>query len=111
MGIFEYFEANDTLRVFEPPQRNSGIIGGKFLSRGRYQNGVTGERIRWEMFKVGALIRLNSYSLSSRQSALLSRRHNHFSPAFRQFRRSPLAWAVAVAVEGEHRAGRGAGRR
>lgn len=60
--IFEYFEANDTLRVFEPPQRNSGIIGGKFLSRGRYVNGVSGDKIRWEMFKVGALIKLNSMS-------------------------------------------------
>jgi len=58
--IFEYFEANDTLRVFEPPQRNSGIIGGKFLSRARYYDDCSGERIRWEMFVEGATISMNS---------------------------------------------------
>jgi len=30
-----YFLSDDTVLVFEPPQRNSGIIGGKFLERGR----------------------------------------------------------------------------
>ena len=30
-----YFLSDDTILVFEPPQRNSGIIGGKFLERGR----------------------------------------------------------------------------
>jgi len=58
--IFEYFEANDTLRVFEPPQRNSGVIGGKFLSRSRYYNDDTGEKIRWEMFIEGTTIKMNS---------------------------------------------------
>lgn len=30
-----YFLSDDTILVFEPPQRNSGILGGKFLERGR----------------------------------------------------------------------------
>jgi len=29
-----YFLSDDTILVFEPPQRNSGIISGKFLERG-----------------------------------------------------------------------------
>ncbi|KAK7090027.1 EF-hand domain-containing family member C2-like isoform X2 [Littorina saxatilis] len=33
--IISYFMSDDTLLVFEPPVRNSGIIGGKFLERGR----------------------------------------------------------------------------
>jgi Ca2+-binding EF-hand superfamily protein len=33
--IVSYFLSDDTMTVFEPPQRNSGIIGGKFLERGR----------------------------------------------------------------------------
>ncbi|KAK3754025.1 hypothetical protein QZH41_020312, partial [Actinostola sp. cb2023] len=40
--IISYFLSDDTLLVFEPPQRNSGILGGKFLERRRikkeYQN-------------------------------------------------------------------------
>lgn len=33
--IVSYFMSDDTLLVFEPTVRNSGIIGGKFLERGR----------------------------------------------------------------------------
>ncbi|KAL6078584.1 hypothetical protein STEG23_011153, partial [Scotinomys teguina] len=31
--VFSYFLATDTISIFEPPVRNSGIIGGKFLGR------------------------------------------------------------------------------
>ena len=33
--IVSYFLSDDTILVFEPPQRNSGIIGGKFIERRR----------------------------------------------------------------------------
>ena len=33
--IISYFLSDDTILVFEPLQRNSGILGGKFLERGR----------------------------------------------------------------------------
>mmetsp|Transcript_42522 Transcript_42522/g.104726 ORF Transcript_42522/g.104726 Transcript_42522/m.104726 type:complete len:627 (+) Transcript_42522:74-1954(+) len=33
--VVKYFLADDTVGVFEPPARNSGIVGGKFLERGR----------------------------------------------------------------------------
>ncbi|XP_068772156.1 EF-hand domain-containing family member C2 isoform X6 [Struthio camelus] len=33
--IISYFLSDDTISVFEPMQRNSGILGGKFLERGR----------------------------------------------------------------------------
>ena len=35
--VISYYMEDDTLSVFEPPQRNSGIIGGKFLERRRYK--------------------------------------------------------------------------
>lgn len=35
MFIISFFLSDDTILVFEPPQRNSGIIGGKFLERAR----------------------------------------------------------------------------
>uniref|UniRef100_D3ZD71 EF-hand domain containing 1 n=1 Tax=Rattus norvegicus TaxID=10116 RepID=D3ZD71_RAT len=31
--VFSYFLATDMISIFEPPVRNSGIIGGKFLGR------------------------------------------------------------------------------
>ncbi|XP_040839468.1 EF-hand domain-containing protein 1 [Ochotona curzoniae] len=33
--VFSYFLATDMISIFEPPVRNSGIIGGKFLGRTR----------------------------------------------------------------------------
>lgn len=33
--ILQYFLADDTISIFEPPARNSGIVGGKFLERTR----------------------------------------------------------------------------
>lgn len=39
--IVQYFMADDTISVFEPPVRNSGILGGKFLERGiKYKYGT-----------------------------------------------------------------------
>ena len=33
--MLSYFMADDTLSIFEPPLRNSGIIGGKYLERSK----------------------------------------------------------------------------
>ncbi|NWH56083.1 EFHC1 protein, partial [Geococcyx californianus] len=33
--ILSYFLSNDTISIYEPPVRNSGIIGGKYLGRTR----------------------------------------------------------------------------
>lgn len=33
--VISVFLSDDTVAVYEPPQRNSGIIGGNFLTRGR----------------------------------------------------------------------------
>ncbi|XP_015218867.1 EF-hand domain-containing family member C2 isoform X1 [Lepisosteus oculatus] len=33
--IISFYLSDDTISIFEPPQRNSGMIGGKFLERGR----------------------------------------------------------------------------
>ena len=36
--VISVFLSDDTVAVFEPPQRNSGVIGGNYLSRGRVEN-------------------------------------------------------------------------
>jgi hypothetical protein len=35
--VLSYFLMDDTLSIFEPPLRNSGIVGGKFLERSKVQ--------------------------------------------------------------------------
>ncbi|CAK8999685.1 EF-hand domain-containing family member C2 [Durusdinium trenchii] len=37
--------ADQTLALFEPVKRNSGITGGKFLERGSYVNTATGQKV------------------------------------------------------------------
>mmetsp|Transcript_32729 Transcript_32729/g.5954 ORF Transcript_32729/g.5954 Transcript_32729/m.5954 type:complete len:132 (-) Transcript_32729:347-742(-) len=39
--IVSFFPGDDTIKVFERVDRNSGIVGGKFLERGRYKNPYT----------------------------------------------------------------------
>lgn len=36
--IIIFYLGTDLVQIYEPPVRNSGIIGGKFLERGRYYN-------------------------------------------------------------------------
>ena len=36
--VLSYFLADDTLSIFEPPQRNTGITGGKYLERSKVLN-------------------------------------------------------------------------
>ncbi|KAM3861872.1 EF-hand domain-containing family member C2 [Diretmus argenteus] len=33
--VISFYLSDDTISMFEPPQRNSGVLGGKFLERGR----------------------------------------------------------------------------
>lgn len=58
--ILQYFLADDTVSIFEPPSRNSGIIGGKFLERSPiYKEGSTAKYAASEFF-VSAQINIHS---------------------------------------------------
>lgn len=80
--VLTYFMADDTLSIFEPAQRNTGIIGGKFLQRSRVKknssDGVTGagEYITPKDLFVGARVTINNhqfivYSTDERTLALM----------------------------------------
>jgi len=56
--MFRYFLSDDTMSIFEPPQRNSGFIGGKFLERGKHKNIDTGKFFDKEDFKLNGKIRI-----------------------------------------------------
>jgi hypothetical protein len=44
-----YYTLDNTISIYEPPKRNSGIIGGKFLSRREIKdiNNENMPRVRW----------------------------------------------------------------
>jgi len=52
--IFSYFLADDSISIFEPPTRNSGIIGGKFLERARVNKPDSNDRYIESDFFSGA---------------------------------------------------------
>eukprot|EP00924_Labyrinthula_sp_SR-Ha-C_P015444 augustus_masked-scaffold_84-processed-gene-0.37-mRNA-1 protein AED:0.90 eAED:0.90 QI:0/-1/0/1/-1/1/1/0/616 len=49
--VIAFYLADDQIAMFEPRKRNSGIIGGKFLERGRYINEATGQYFTKEDIK------------------------------------------------------------
>merc|ERR1712019_196366 len=55
----KYFLADDTVAVFEPPQKNSGVIGGKFLERNRVKKPGSHEHYTQADFYTGATLTFN----------------------------------------------------
>ena len=59
--IIGFWLADDSISIFEPPQQNSGIVGGKFLERMVRNNPETGKRFTFKDFVVGGTIKVNCY--------------------------------------------------
>lgn len=60
--VVTWFMEDETLTVYEPPCRNSGVIGGKFLSRRRLRNLSTGDFFRDDDFYIGAVLKLGGHT-------------------------------------------------
>jgi hypothetical protein len=58
--IFTYYLMDDTISIYEPEQRNSGMVCGKFLERGTYKT-PEGERFSLKDFYLGAQVSFNGY--------------------------------------------------
>jgi len=59
--IISYYPADDTQAIFEDGQRNSGIVPGKFLQRGKYKIQDSSRYYNTEDFYVGAEVGFNSH--------------------------------------------------
>ena len=51
--VINYFLATDQVSVFEPPIRNSGIVGGLFLAKGRYKKYLQADGFDGEVQPIG----------------------------------------------------------
>jgi len=60
--ILSYFLANDTLSIFEPPSRNSGVVGGKFLERMEILKPASAEKYDATDLFVGATLTVHTRS-------------------------------------------------
>ena len=61
--LISFFLCDDSIQVYEMPNRNSGIWEGKFLERGKYKN-VENENKPFTIsdFEVGKSMRINTFS-------------------------------------------------
>jgi EF-hand domain-containing protein 1 len=61
--ILSFFLADDSISIFEPAMKNSGIIEGKFLERGRYKNvDKDNSFITPTDMPIGGDVKINGYS-------------------------------------------------
>ena len=58
--ILQYFLADDTISIFEPPSRNSGVIGGKFLERTKVTAPNSTQAYPQNALFVGARLRVHN---------------------------------------------------
>ncbi len=61
--IISFFLSDDTISIFEPAQKNSGIVEGKFLERRKYKNvDKNGDFITPTDLAIGGDVKINGYS-------------------------------------------------
>mmetsp|Transcript_100482 Transcript_100482/g.261926 ORF Transcript_100482/g.261926 Transcript_100482/m.261926 type:complete len:707 (-) Transcript_100482:169-2289(-) len=56
--VVSFYRMDDQLSIHEPPQRNSGIVTGKFLEKGTHANGLTGKLFSQQDLYPGAVIQV-----------------------------------------------------
>jgi hypothetical protein len=61
--VISFYLSDDTISIFEPAQKNSGIMEGKFLERRKYKNvDKGGEFITPTDLAIGGDVKINGYS-------------------------------------------------
>eukprot|EP00929_Paragymnodinium_shiwhaense_P075597 TRINITY_DN3866_c0_g2_i1.p1 TRINITY_DN3866_c0_g2~~TRINITY_DN3866_c0_g2_i1.p1 ORF type:complete len:750 (+),score=214.58 TRINITY_DN3866_c0_g2_i1:92-2341(+) len=56
--VFNFHMFDDTLSIHEPPQRNIGIVTGRYLEKAVHLNQVTGKLFRPQDFYPGAIVKV-----------------------------------------------------
>jgi len=61
--IITFFLHDDTVLIYEPIQRNSGFVSGKFLEKGKYKNAERDNQFFDPAdFRIGKDVKINGYS-------------------------------------------------
>jgi len=60
--IISFFLSDDSISIYEPAQKNSGIVEGKFLERRKYKNLDNGEFVTPSDLALGGDVKINGYS-------------------------------------------------
>ncbi len=61
--IISFYLSDDTTSIYEPAQKNSGIVEGKFLERGKYKNvDKNNALVTPTDLPIGGNVKINGYS-------------------------------------------------
>jgi hypothetical protein len=78
--IITFYLSDDTVQMYEPPQRNSGIVAGKFLQRTKVKNPDTGDYFRAADLEVGAVVTINRQQFKLLQATEYAMRYMEADP-------------------------------
>jgi len=59
--VVAYYMQDDCLSIYEPPQRNLGVVTGRFLEKGVHMNQITGQLFKPEDLMPGNIIKLYNH--------------------------------------------------
>lgn len=61
--VIMFYMNDETVQIHEPPCRNSGVLGGKFLRRDKWKNSA-GELLSPKDCQIGGQIVINGYNFA-----------------------------------------------
>jgi hypothetical protein len=59
--IVNFFCGDDTIQVFQDTDKNSGVVGGKFMERKKHRNDKSGRYLTETDFQIGGIVELDVY--------------------------------------------------
>lgn len=77
--LIQYFLVDNTIRIYEPPIRNSGFIGGNYLARTQIQDKRTGTVLQGSSLYIGGVVHAcgNNFLLHDANDSTLSYMESH----------------------------------
>jgi len=90
--VVNYNLADDTMQIHEPPQRNIGIVTGKFLEKGVHTNQITGE-----LFKPTDLFPGNVIKVYNRAFEILDM--DEYTRKYIEFNGAPRTYDLGAVLE------------
>jgi len=79
--VIEYYRSDNTIKIFEVKQPNSGFDGGKFLQRCRLKNPATGTYYEPQEFYVGCVIIINKFAFKITEAGDFTMKHMEGEPS------------------------------
>lgn len=96
--LFLYFLHDDTMMISEPPQRNSGIMAGRFLEKGVHMNQLKEKAVTQYDLKPGNMVQFNKWQFEMTSMDEYTRRYFEDDGATFQFNLEAVLQKLRIAM-------------